>query len=95
MLTPEQLAYLRQAPLGTAPNRIALAMAITRATQMQMQAATGIPQTYISRMKNGRYSSRLPGETMRTLANYFGCQIEDLFPAREPETASSEPQAVA
>lgn len=57
-------------------------MELADVTQVQLQAATGFTQSYISRIKNGRYAD-LPGETMRTLAEYFGCPIEDLFPARE------------
>lgn len=88
MLTPDQLANLRQAPLEKAPNKIAMAMELASVTQLQIEAATRIPQSYVSRIRRGRYS-RLPGETMRTLADYFGCQIEDLFPARESERVSA------
>lgn len=83
-LTPAQVARLRRAPVSDTPNKVALAMKLAAVTQDEIAAATDFDQTYISRIKNGRYSSRgLPGETMRTMAEYFGCQIEDLFPARE------------
>lgn len=63
-------------------NRIAKAMELAGVTQVEIAATTGYTQSYVSRVKNGLYSN-LPGETMRTFAEYFGCQIEDLFPARE------------
>lgn len=82
MLTRAQVTQLKRGiPLPT-PNNIALAMKLADVTQVQIAEATGLQQSYISRIMRGRYS-RLPGETMRTLATFFGCAIEDLFPARE------------
>ena len=86
MLSKEQVAVLRRSR-AKSRNRIAKAMTLAGVTQVQMQAATGFTQGYISRIKNGRYTD-LPGETMRTLATFFGCQIEDLFPARDEALAS-------
>lgn len=63
-------------------NRIAKAMDLAGVTQVQLAQKTGFTQSYISRVKNGLYSD-LPGETMRTFADCFGCQMDDLFPARE------------
>lgn len=84
MLSRAQLLKLRRTPLDGAPNRIAIAMDLADVTQLDIQAGTGIPQSYVSRIKRGAYSQRgLPGGTMSTLAGYFGCQIEDLFPSRE------------
>lgn len=57
-------------------------MELADVTQVQIADKTGHTQSYISKVQNGRYSD-LPGETMRSFADYFGCQIEDLFPARE------------
>lgn len=82
MLTRAQAKQLRDAPILDTPNKIALAMKLTGVTQVQIAEGTGFPQSYISRLRNGRYS-RLPGETMRRLAQYFGVHIEDLFPSRE------------
>lgn len=63
-------------------NRLQKAMDLAGLTQVQVADRTGYTQPYISRVKNGHYSD-LPGETMRTFAELFGCAIEDLFPARE------------
>lgn len=67
---------------GRERNRIARAMELAGVTQVQVAERTGFTQSYVSRVLNGRYSA-LPGETMRTFADVFGCAIEDLFPARE------------
>jgi hypothetical protein len=86
MLTRTQLHKLRRTPLGASPNKLQIAMDLADVTQLDIQAATKIPQSYVSRIKRGAYSQRgLPGGTMGTLAGFFGCQIEDLFPpaARE------------
>jgi len=80
MLSTRQLAELRRSG-HEAPNRIAIAMKLAEVTQVQLAERTGFTQSYVSRVKDGRYSA-LPGETMRTFAEAFGCSIEDLFPAR-------------
>lgn len=81
MLNGEQLSALRMAPL-TGANKLAIAIALVGTTQEQIEAATGIRQAYVSAIVNARYS-KLPLETARKLAGYFGCAIEDLFPARQ------------
>ncbi len=57
-------------------------MDLTGVTQVQVASGTGLTQSYVSRIKNGLYAD-LPGETLHAFAEYFGCQIEDLFPSRE------------
>jgi len=57
-------------------------MELAAVTQVQIAERIGLTQSYISKVKNGDYTD-LPGETMRAFAEYFGCAIEDLFPARE------------
>lgn len=81
MLTKDQVEALRRSRTRTR-NKVAKAKDLAGATQVQIADGTGLTQSYVSRIENGRYSD-LPGETMRVLADYFGCQIEDLFPARE------------
>lgn len=65
-------------------------MTLAGVTQVQIAEGTGFTQSYISRIRNGNYDG-LPGETMRALAVFFGCSIEDLFPAPPPQ--ASEPTA--
>ena len=81
MLSKGQIESLKRSrPRGR--NRLAKAMDFTNVTQVQIAEKTGFTQAYVSRVINGRYSD-LPGETMRKFADFFGCAIEDLFPARE------------
>lgn len=82
MLTRKQLRSLRDARLGEAPNKLRLAMSLRGVTQEQLGEAIGRPQVYISKVVNGAYV-QLPIENARLFAAYFGCHIEDLFPARE------------
>lgn len=56
-------------------------MELAKVTQVQLAEATGLTQSYISRIKNGRYED-LSGDTMRALADYFCCTLDDLFPAK-------------
>lgn len=82
MLTRKQVEQLRQTP-PRFRNRIADAMDLAGATQVQIAETTGFTQSYISRVRNGQYGDELPGETMRAFAVCFGCAIEDIFPARQ------------
>ena len=83
VLTKSQLQKLRRAPL-TGANRLQLAMSLPkpRITQVQLAAAVDLSQPYVSAICNGAYSE-IPLETTRALAQFFGCAIEDLFPARQ------------
>lgn len=83
MLTAEQLATLREEP-GT--NRVAKAIALAGVTQGTVASALGFPQPYISDVARRRYQTITVGNA-RKFAHYFGCSIEDLFPA--PEQAAS------
>jgi DNA-binding XRE family transcriptional regulator len=85
-LTREQVSALRSVPLGSMPNKVGLALTMTGTTQTEVSDAIDLPRPNISKIVNGRYEG-LQLETSRKLAEYFGCAIEDLFPARE-EVAS-------
>ena len=86
VLTKDQIESLKRSRPRTR-NRVAKAMDLGAVTQVQIAQGTGLTQSYISRIKNGQYAD-LPGETMRTLAAFFGCQIEDLFPPSVEAQAS-------
>lgn len=79
MLTAEQSALLTSEPLA-GPNRLARAMELAGATQVQIEAATGIGQPQVSLIKNGRYS-RLSLETAQKIAAFFGVPVDVMFPA--------------
>jgi transcriptional regulator with XRE-family HTH domain len=81
VLTKDNIETLRRSRIK-GRNRLAKAMELAGLTQVQLAERSGLTQSYLSRIKNGHYSD-LPGETMRALAETFGCAIEDLFPARE------------
>lgn len=73
---------LRALPLVAAPNRMRLALVMAGATQTEVSDETGIARPSLSDIVNGKYGD-LQIETARKLAAFFGCAIEDLFPARE------------
>lgn len=81
MLTPEQIDTLRTYR-QSGRNRLEKAMELAGVTQVELATRTRFTQSYISKVTNGQYAD-LPGETMRAFASFFGCSIEDLFPARE------------
>ena len=63
-------------------NRLRQAMDLAGVTQVQLAEAIGRPQPEISKVCLGKYgASGLPVERARPLAEFFGCSIEDLFPA--------------
>lgn len=80
MLTATQINYLVNEP-APGRNRLQLARTLAGLTQVEMSAALGITQPHISSLERGDYSD-LPLETARKIAEFFGCGIEDLFPAR-------------
>lgn len=87
MLSQKQLDELRRSR-GQSRNRLGKAMELATLTQVQLAEGTGLTQSYISRIKNGRYDD-LSGDTMRALANFFGCSLDDLFPASREERVSA------
>lgn len=81
-LTDDQLAALRAAPVSDEmPNRVRVAMALTGATQTDIARDTRLAQAYVSDVERGRYRT-VTVDNARRFADYFGCAIEDLFPAR-------------
>ncbi len=63
-------------------NRVAKAIDLSKATQIDIAAVTGLPQPYISDVARNRYQT-ITVENARKLAECFGCAIEDLFPAKQ------------
>ncbi len=79
MLTRSQVQALRREPAQ--PNRLALAIELAGVTQVDVAAAIGCTQSNISKLAAGKHS-RLDLELTRNLADYFGCSLDDLFPAK-------------
>lgn len=82
LLTTRHLKELRDAPAVSGANRVARAIELAQVTQLEIAAATGLPQPYISDVARNRYQT-ITVENAHKFADYFGCSIEDLFPARE------------
>lgn len=80
-LSGRKLRELRETP-SSESNRVARALELAAVTQLDVAAATGLPQPYISDVARNRYQT-ITVDNARKFADYFGCAIEDLFPARE------------
>jgi hypothetical protein len=83
-MTRTQLLALRGHSVGKAGNRLAAAFAITKRSQMDCSRATGMRPQYITDVKTGRVRD-IRVESAHKFAKFFGCYIEDLFPAREDD----------
>lgn len=80
VLTSKQLAALRRAPADKG-NRLAAAIDLTQVTQTALADELGMGNTYVSDVVRGRYQT-VTMANARRFAEYFGCSIEDLFPAK-------------
>lgn len=79
-LTTRQIKELRETK--TDGNRVGRAIELSDNTQLEIAAMTGLPQPYVSDVARNRYQT-ITVDNARKFADVFGCQIEDLFPARE------------
>lgn len=80
LLNARRLRELRDT--ATEGNRVGRAIELAEVTQLDVAAATGLPQPYISDVARNRYQT-ITVDNAHKFADYFGCAIEDLFPARE------------
>lgn len=80
-LTDEQLKALRIVPLMDMPNKVRLALALSQVQQKDICEATGIPHPALSQIVTGRAGASI--DNARLLADYFGCEIDDLFPRQK------------
>jgi transcriptional regulator with XRE-family HTH domain len=78
-MTPEQLFDLREAALPDTGNRLVLAFKLTHRSQADCVRTMGFASSYVSDITCGRRAPSL--NNARKFADYFGCYIEDLFPA--------------
>jgi transcriptional regulator with XRE-family HTH domain len=78
-LSSRQLKALRETPVGQFGNRIAEATAIAEISQADLSRAVGKPQQYVNDVARGRIRN-ISIENAHQFAEFFGCQIEDLFP---------------
>lgn len=85
-LSRPQLSALRTLPLGKQPNRLQMAFALADVKQAEACDETGMSASDMSKLVRGAYQT-LDVEKARTMADYFGCSIEDLFPARDQKAS--------
>lgn len=85
-LTPEQVHALRSVPLGAMPNKVRLARTMLSKQQREIAVALGVAVPVLSEIERGEYKD-VALERARALAAFFGCEIVDLFPAREAVSA--------
>jgi transcriptional regulator with XRE-family HTH domain len=79
-LTDTQLLQLRKA--RATGNRVARAAELAGVTLADIATAANLPYTYVSDVSRNRYQT-VTVSNAHKFADYFGCAIEDLFPARE------------
>lgn len=77
-LAPEQLAALQAVPLGVMPNKLGIAIAMTRVKQGDIAAERDLSTSAVSNAVNGKGVTSV--ETAREIAAFFGCPIEILWP---------------
>lgn len=63
-------------------NRVRVARELIGLTQVQLAGEVGLTQSALSDLERRRYDATTV-ETARKFANFFGCSIEDLFPAKQ------------
>jgi transcriptional regulator with XRE-family HTH domain len=80
-LTSEQLATLRAGAVPVTGNRLQLAAEMVGMTQAKVAEMAGVTQPYVSAVMRGLHQT-ITVENARKFADVFGCQIEDLFPAK-------------
>jgi hypothetical protein len=80
-MTPKQLRALRGAGVPATGNRLAIAFFLTEQSQADCVRGTRFTTPYVSDMVRGRFQN-ISVENAREFAAFFGCQIEDLFPAK-------------
>ena len=81
-LTTKQLAQLRRTPVGASGNRLQAAMDLAEIKQVPLAERTGLTQPYVSAVAAGKFDTVTVANAAK-FAEFFGCYIEDIFPARE------------
>lgn len=85
-LNNHRLRELKQRPIGKTGNRLADAIELSGETSTAIADALGFTLTYVSDVARGRWQT-ITVDNAHKFADYFGCAIEDLFPAREAVSA--------
>lgn len=85
-LSTRQLNALKRSDVLDTGNKLATAIEISGASQVQIVAATGLSPQYVSDVARGRYPN-ITLDNAWKFALFFGCDPGDLFPAREALSA--------
>jgi transcriptional regulator with XRE-family HTH domain len=81
-LTQSKVRELRHRPVSKAGNRLADAIDLSGQTSTAIGEALGFTLQYVSDVSRGRWQT-ITVDNAHKFAEFFGCAIEDLFPARE------------
>jgi transcriptional regulator with XRE-family HTH domain len=87
VLTSEQLTYLKTIP-NEQGNRVRAARKFVEVTQSQLAEAVGSTQAYISYLERDPFTN-VAVDLAHRLKDFFGCAIEDLFPARDEKASAA------
>lgn len=79
-LTLEQVEALRAMPLGDAPNRLRVAIAMAGVKQNEVARAIDMAPANLNLIVAGKRYTTITLATARKIADYFGATVEDLFP---------------
>lgn len=75
------------------PNRLRVLMAMLDVTQSEVAGGAALAQPTISDIYSGNYTDLKYG-TVQRIAEFFGCQVEDIFPKIEPAAVSTNQPAL-
>lgn len=90
-LNGDELKALRVVPVtSVAPNRLRNAMVMLDLTQNDVALGTSLTQATISDIYNFKVLD-VKYTTLRALADFFGCAIDDLFPRVGEAAAADQP----
>lgn len=81
-LSTSKLKELRSRKIGASGNRLSDAIELSDTTATAVAAATKFTPQYISDVARGRWDT-ITVDNARKFAEFFGCSIEDIFPAKQ------------
>lgn len=82
VLSAEKLVDLRSTSISERGNRLDVAIRLSRLTQGYIAKSLGVKATLISNLKLGKRRKLSIGIATK-IADYFGCEPEDLFPPED------------
>lgn len=81
-LEPKAVRKLQRTTLAAGePNKVKQAVRLSGKTQGEVAADLGFTDSYFSNVVRGKFED-IGLTNARKIADYFGCAIDDLFPAK-------------